>query len=88
LAINDCTNAITHLGFYLGCLSFEVLRRDTRNVALIATVGLLNGLGWAALQNWSWAKRLWPDAHFNFWRCCSSSVASLVTTFTCGSSRE
>jgi len=71
--INDDTAAITHLGFYLGCLGFEVLRRDWKNVTLISTVGLLNGLGWAALQNWSWAKRIWPEAHFNFWRCWESS---------------
>ena len=72
--INDCAAAIMHLGFYLGCLGFEGLRRDGRNVVLILSVGLLNGLGWAALQNWSWAKRLWPDAHFNFWRCWESSA--------------
>jgi len=71
--INDCTAAITHLGFYLGCLCCEVVRRDAKNVALILSVGLLNGLGWAALQNWSWAKLLWPDAHFNFWRCWEST---------------
>ena len=71
--INDCTAAVMHLGFYFGCLSFEALRRDVRNVVLIATVGLLNGLGWAALQNWSWAKRFWPEAHFNFWRCWEST---------------
>ncbi|MBI1177656.1 hypothetical protein GC207_09480 [bacterium] len=71
--INDCTAAITHFGFYLGCLGFEAIRRDRKNVVLITTVGLLNGIGWAALQNWSWAKRFWPDAHFNFWRCWESS---------------
>jgi len=51
-----------------------VLRRDWRDVTLIATVGGLNGLGWAALQNWSWAKTLWPGASFNFWRCWESSA--------------
>jgi len=71
--INDNTAAITHLGFYLGCLGFEAFRRDWKNVTLISTVGVLNGIGWAAFQNWSWAKRLWPDAHFNFWRCWESS---------------
>jgi hypothetical protein len=34
---------------------------------------LLNGAGWALLQNWSWAKRIWPEARFNFWRCWESS---------------
>lgn len=71
--INDCTGAITHLGFYLGCLGFEAARRAWRNVALVAVVGLVNGLGWAALQNWSWARHFWPDSHFNFWRCWESS---------------
>ena len=40
---------------------------------LILTVGILNGAGWALLQNWSWAHVLWPDAKFNFWRCWESS---------------
>src|SRR2546423_10435835 len=33
--INDNRNAIMHLGFYLGCLGFETVRRDWRNVTLI-----------------------------------------------------
>lgn len=70
---NDCREAITHLGFYVGCLGFEALRRDGRNVILILSAGVLNGAGWALLQNWAWAKRFWPDAHFNFWRCWESS---------------
>jgi hypothetical protein len=72
--INDNGHAIRHLGFYLGCLGYEIVRRDWKNVTLIATVGGLNGLGWAALQNWSWAKTLWPGANFNFWRCWESSA--------------
>lgn len=72
--INDNGHAIRHLGFYLGCLGYEVARRDNKNVILIATVGGLNGVGWAALQNWSWAKRFWPAANFNFWRCWESSA--------------
>jgi hypothetical protein len=72
--INDNGNAIRHLGFYLGCLGYEAARRDKKNVVLITTVGVLNGLGWAALQNWSWAKRFWPTANFNFWRCWESSA--------------
>ena len=71
--LNDNRNAITHLGFYLGCLGYEVLRRDRKNVVLILTVGLVNGAGWALLQNWTWAKRLWPGVNFNFWRCWESS---------------
>jgi hypothetical protein len=71
--INDNREAITHLGFYLGCVGFEAARRDWKNVVLILTVGVLNGLGWAAFQNWSWAKRIWPGASFNFWRCWESS---------------
>jgi hypothetical protein len=71
--INDNTAAVTHLGFYLGCLGFEAFRRDWKNVTLISTVGVLNGIGWAAFQNWSWAKHFWPGANFNFWRCWESS---------------
>jgi hypothetical protein len=69
----DNRAAIQHLGLYLGFLLFEVGRRDWKNVKLILTVGVLNGLGWAACQNWQWAARVWPDAHFNFWRCWESS---------------
>ena len=71
--INDNRAAITHLGFYLGCLGYEAMRRDLKNVVLILTVGVLNGIGWALFQNWSWAKSLWPTAGFNFWRCWESS---------------
>lgn len=71
--INDNREAITHLGFYLGCLAYEVVRRDRKNVLLILTVGVVNGLGWALLQNWTWARALWPTANFNFWRCWESS---------------
>jgi hypothetical protein len=70
---NDNLAALTHLGFYLGFLAFEVARGDWRNVRLILTVGLVNGIGWAAFQNWSWAKLVWPGAGFNFWRCWESS---------------
>jgi hypothetical protein len=72
--INDNRNAIMHLGLYLGCLVFEIARRDWRNVTLITTVGVLNGIGWALLQNWKWAHKLWPGANFNFWRCWESSA--------------
>jgi hypothetical protein len=72
--INDNRNAIMHLGFYMGCLAFEIARRDWRNVTLITTVGFLNGIGWALLQNWKWAKKVWPGADFNFWRCWESSA--------------
>jgi hypothetical protein len=41
-------------------------------VVLITTVGLVNGIGWAVCQNWRWAPRLWPQAHFNWWRCWES----------------
>jgi hypothetical protein len=61
--------AIRHAGYCLGFLSFEAVRKDWKNVALISTVGLLNGVGWAICQNWKWATHAWPDAHFNFWRC-------------------
>ncbi len=71
--INDNRSAIMHLGFYLGCLLYEAFRRDWKNVTLIVSVGLVNGIGWAALQNWSWAKNFWPGANFNFWRCWESS---------------
>jgi hypothetical protein len=72
--INDNRNAIMHLGFYLGCLIYEIARRDWRNATLITTVGLLNGIGWALLQNWKWALKLWPESNFNFWRCWESSA--------------
>ena len=71
--VNDNRAAIAHLGLYLGFLLFEVGRRDWKNVKLILTIGLLNGLGWALCQNWQWAARVWPDGHFNFWRCWESS---------------
>jgi hypothetical protein len=70
---NDNRAAVAHLGLYLGFLLFEVGRRDWKNVKLILTVGVLNGLGWALCQNWTWASRVWPDGHFNFWRCWESS---------------
>ncbi|MGO8926825.1 MAG: hypothetical protein ACLQU3_08045 [Limisphaerales bacterium] len=71
--VHDNRAAIQHLGLYLGFLLFEAGRRDWKGVKLILTVGVLNGLGWALCQNWQWAARLWPDAHFNFWRCWESS---------------
>jgi len=71
--VNDCNAAITHLGYYLGFLAFELVRRDWKNVLLITTVGLLNGLGWAVFQNWKWANALWGAETFNFWRCWESS---------------
>ena len=40
----------------------------------ITTVGLLNGVGWALLQNWKWAHKVWPKSDFNFWRCWESSA--------------
>jgi hypothetical protein len=71
--ITDNRAALTHLGLYLGFLLAEALRKDWRNVTLILTVGLLNGLGWALCQNWHWATEFWPNARFNFWRCWESS---------------
>ena len=70
--IGDDRAALTHLGLYLGFLLFEAIRKDWKNVTLIATVGLVNGAGWALCQNWKWAAPLWPDAHFNWWRCWES----------------
>jgi hypothetical protein len=71
--INDNRAAIKHLGLYLGFLVSEAIRRDWKNVILISTVGLLNGTGWAACQNWRWAPHVWPQATFNWWRCWESS---------------
>ncbi len=71
--INDNRNAILHLGIYLGLLGFEIGLRDRRNVTLILTVGLVNGLGWASFQNWKWAPGFWPGTNFNWWRCWESS---------------
>jgi hypothetical protein len=70
--IGDNRAALIHLGCYLGFLGYEAARRDWKNVTLIATVGLLNGLGWALCQNWRWAPHLWPQANFNWWRCWES----------------
>jgi len=71
--INDNRAAIAHLGLYLGFLGFEIGRKDWRNVTLISAVGVLNGIGWAALQNWKWAPGVWPQVGFNWWRCWESS---------------
>ena len=71
--VGDCTEAVHHLGFYLGFLAFEIFRRDWKNVTLILTVGLVNGAGWSLCQNWKWAPHVWPHATFNFWRCWESS---------------
>jgi hypothetical protein len=71
--IEDCRLAMVHVGFYLGFLLFELLRRDWKNAGLIATVGLLNGIGWAALQNWKWAPEVFEDMQFAWWRCWESS---------------
>lgn len=65
--------ALQHLGVYLGFLIFELGRREWKNVLLILTVGLINGAGWAALQNWRWAAPIWPDVAMNWWRCWESS---------------
>ncbi len=70
---NDCTAAFEHLGYYLGFLLYEFIRRDWKNAVLILTVGLVNGTGWALCQNWNWAHEVWPKASFNFWRCWESS---------------
>jgi hypothetical protein len=72
--INDCGAALTHLGYYLGFLLFEGARRDRKNVVLIVSVGVVNGAGWAALQNWTWAPGVWRGADFNWWRCWESSA--------------
>ncbi|MBX9787591.1 MAG: hypothetical protein K2Y37_01620 [Pirellulales bacterium] len=71
--INDSRSAIMHLGLFLGFLIYEVVRRDWKNVLLITTVGVLNGAGWAALQNWKWHDDIWPGVTFNWWRCWESS---------------
>ncbi|MBM4077758.1 MAG: hypothetical protein FJ267_19185, partial [Planctomycetes bacterium] len=70
---NDCGAAIVHMGFYLGFLLFELVRRDWKNCLLILTVGVTNGIGWAACQNWKFAATFWKGANFNFWRCWESS---------------
>lgn len=66
--VRDNREAMQQLGLYLGFLLFELVRRDWKNVTLISTVGVVNGTGWALLQNWSWFKHLWPNTGFNFWR--------------------
>jgi len=71
--INDNRNAITHMGLYLGFLAYEIGRRDWKNVLLLLTVGLLNGMGWSLIQNWRWAPAAWPGASFNWWRCWETS---------------
>ena len=69
----DTREGLTHLGFYLGFLAFEIGRRDWKNVTLILTVGLFNGACWSLLQNWQWANKVWPGMSFNWWRCWESS---------------
>jgi hypothetical protein len=71
--IGDNRLAVMHLGLYLGFLLAEIVRRDWKNVTLITVVGSINGVGWALLQNWTWAKALWPGVGFNWWRCWESS---------------
>lgn len=71
--MGDNRLAILHLGLYLGFLLYEIIRRDWKNVQLILIVSLVNGLGWALLQNWKWAAGFWPGANFNWWRCWESS---------------
>jgi len=67
--IGDNHSAMMHLGLYLGVLVAEIIRRDKRNVVLILTVGLINGMGWSLLQNWKWAYNIWQGYNFNWWRC-------------------
>jgi hypothetical protein len=69
----DCTEAVDHLGLVLGFLTFEVFRRDWKNVVLILTAAIVNGAGWALFQNWTWAPHVFPGFSFNFWRCWESS---------------
>jgi hypothetical protein len=76
--IRDDRSAIQHLGLYLGFLSFEVVRRDWKNVALILIVGFVSGIGWAALQNWKWASHVWPGVLFNWWRCWETSAGITI----------
>jgi hypothetical protein len=71
--MNDCNSAMAHMGYYLGFLLYEVVRREGKNVVLILTVGLVNGAGWALCQNWKWAPGIWQGSTFNFWRCWESS---------------
>lgn len=71
--VRDNREAMIQMGLYLGFLGFEAARRDWKNVTLILTVGLLNGVGWALLQCWMWAAKVWPDAQFNFWRAWETS---------------
>ena len=52
---NDCGAATVHMGFYLGFLIYEILRRDWKNTILILTVGIVNGAGWAAFQTWKFS---------------------------------
>lgn len=73
--IRDNGEVMTHMGFFLGFLLFEAIRRDWKNVVLIVAVGLLNGLGWSLCQSWSWAKHIWPgEHHFNFGRAWEASA--------------
>ncbi len=71
--VRDNREAMFQLGLYLGICGFELVRRDWKNVTLILSVGVLNGLGWAMLQAWTWAPKVWPGAQFNFWRSWEST---------------
>jgi hypothetical protein len=71
--VRDNREAMEQMGLYLGFIAFEIFRRDWKNVTLMTSVGLINGVGWSLLQNWTWAEKIWPGAQFNFWRCWESS---------------
>jgi len=71
--VRDNREAMIQMGLYLGFLGFEIARRDWKNTLLITTVGLINGLGWALLQNWMWAYKMWPGVNFNWWRAWETS---------------
>ena len=65
----DCASSARHVGFCLGFLLFELARKDWKNIILVLTVGIINGAGWGALQNWKWFPSVWPGAAFNNGRC-------------------
>ncbi len=71
--VGDNWNATVHMGVYIGVLLGEVVMLNLRNVILILTVGLVNGVGWALFQNWKWAPVVWAGTNFNWWRCWESS---------------
>src|SRR5271157_342002 len=49
-AIGDTGIAMAFMGLFLGFLTFEILKKEWRNVKLILIVGIVTGIWWMAFQ--------------------------------------